>query len=80
MGISAQISIYPLRQEHLTPAIRWLQEVLEKRGLEFETGRMSTQVSGEADQVFEALKDAFFRAAVSGQVVMTATISNSCPK
>ncbi|HVB98118.1 MAG TPA: YkoF family thiamine/hydroxymethylpyrimidine-binding protein [Candidatus Dormibacteraeota bacterium] len=80
MEISAQISIYPLRQEHLAPAIRQLQEILEARGLAFETGRMSTQVSGDADRVFDALKEAFLRAAASGHVVMAVTVSNSCPQ
>lgn len=80
MEISAQISIYPLRQEHLTPAIGLLQAALEGRGLAFETGPMSTRVSGEADRVFEALKDAFLRVAATGHVVMTVTVSNSCPR
>jgi YKOF-related Family len=40
---------------------------------------MSTQVVGEAEAVFGALRDAFMRVAANGQVVMTVTVSNACP-
>jgi hypothetical protein len=40
---------------------------------------MSTLVTGEADVVFTALREAFVRAATLGHVVMTLTLSNACP-
>jgi hypothetical protein len=40
---------------------------------------MRTQVVGETEVVFAALRDAFMRVAANGQVVMTVTISNACP-
>ncbi len=79
MRVSAQISIYPLRQEHLSPAIDAVRVALEEGGLQPEVGPMSTRVAGEADIIFAALKDAFVRASGSGQVVMAVTVSNSCP-
>jgi uncharacterized protein YqgV (UPF0045/DUF77 family) len=79
MVISAQISVYPLRQEHLSPAIAAVKEVLESRGLQPETGGMSTIVTGETRDVFVALHEAFDRAAATGHVVMTVTVSNACP-
>jgi uncharacterized protein YqgV (UPF0045/DUF77 family) len=45
--IGAQISIYPLRQEHLSPTIQAVREVLEAHGLQPETGPMSALVVGE---------------------------------
>jgi len=77
--VSAQVSIYPLRQERLTPAIQAVTEALQARGLRAELGPMSTQVTGTADSLFSALKEAFLRAAATGQVVMTVTVSNACP-
>jgi uncharacterized protein YqgV (UPF0045/DUF77 family) len=77
--VSAQVSLYPLRQEHLTPAIQALRSALEQRELSAEVGAMSTLVSGEAESLFEALRDGFDRAASTGSVVMTVTISNACP-
>jgi hypothetical protein len=40
---------------------------------------MSTVVTGEAKDVFVALHEAFDRAAATGHVVMTVTVSNACP-
>jgi uncharacterized protein YqgV (UPF0045/DUF77 family) len=79
MSVSAQISVYPLRQEHLGPAIEAVRGALEDRGLAPEVGPMSTLVSGETDAVFAALRDAFERAAGSGPVAMVLTVSNACP-
>ena len=79
MVISAQISVYPLRQEHSGPAIDAVRKALESRELHPEVGAMSTIVTGEAKDVFVALQEAFDRAAASGHVVMTVTISNACP-
>lgn len=77
--ISAQVSVYPLRQERLTPAIAAVTTALEARGLSAEVGPMSTRVTGAAESVFAALQEAFLRAAATGEVVMTITVSNACP-
>lgn len=79
MDVSAQISLYPLRRDHLSPAIREMQEVLAAAGLDVNPGPMSTLVAGDGAVVFDALKTAFLRAAATGHVVMTATLSNACP-
>jgi uncharacterized protein YqgV (UPF0045/DUF77 family) len=79
MVISAQFSLYPLRQEHLSPAIQAASEALTAAGLYPETGPMSTMVTGEAALVFTALHKAFVQAAATGHVVMTVTVSNACP-
>jgi uncharacterized protein YqgV (UPF0045/DUF77 family) len=77
--ISAQVSVYPLRQDRLTPAIEAVKAALEAYGLNVEVGAMSTHVTGDAKSLFAALGEAFVRAAGSGQVVMTITVSNACP-
>ena len=79
MDVSAQISLYPLRQERLSPAIREMQNVLAAAGLDVAPGPMSTLVTGEAGALFDALKASFLRAAATGQFVMTVTVSNACP-
>ena len=76
---SAQISIYPLRQEHLGPAVETVRETLEAHGLRAQVGPMSTIVTGETGIVFAALAEAFDKAARTGEVVMTLAISNACP-
>jgi uncharacterized protein YqgV (UPF0045/DUF77 family) len=79
LTVSAQVSIYPLRQKHLTPAIESVTAALSAHGLRVEVGPMSTQAIGAADALFAALKAAFVRAAANGQLVMTITVSNACP-
>lgn len=79
MTVSAQIAIYPLRQERLTPAISGLRDALVAAGLEPEVGAMSTTVTGEAATVFGAIQEGFVRAGAVGHVVMTLTVSNACP-
>jgi uncharacterized protein YqgV (UPF0045/DUF77 family) len=79
MVISAQVSIYPLRQEHLSPAIEALSDALKSAGMSPEVGSMSTMITGEANAVFAALYEGFVRATAAGHVVMTVTFSNACP-
>jgi uncharacterized protein YqgV (UPF0045/DUF77 family) len=79
MIISAQLSIYPLRQERLTPAIQAVSSALADAGLQPEVGPMSTLVTGDTEVVFTALHRAFVQTAATGHVVMTVTVSNACP-
>jgi uncharacterized protein YqgV (UPF0045/DUF77 family) len=77
--ISAQVSIYPLRQEHLSPAIEAVRRVFERHDIHPQVGAMSTVVTGDEAEVFPALQEAFVTAAATGHVVMTITVSNACP-
>ena len=79
MMVSAQIAVYPLRQERLTPVVAAVGSALREAGLAPEVGPMSTIVTGETGTVFRALESAFTRATSMGHVVMTVTVSNACP-
>jgi uncharacterized protein YqgV (UPF0045/DUF77 family) len=79
MIASAQISVYPLRQERLAPAVEAVQASLAEHGLVAKVGPMSTTAVGEDSVLFAALRAAFARSAELGQVVMTITVSNACP-
>jgi SAM-dependent methyltransferase len=57
--ISVQVSIYPLRQPHLGPAVSKVLEVFRTRGLQARPGGMSSLVVGETDVVFDSLKHRF---------------------
>jgi uncharacterized protein YqgV (UPF0045/DUF77 family) len=78
MMVSAQVAVYPLRQERLTPAITAVSDALQAAGLQPEMAAMSTTVTGDAAVVFAALRDGFLAAGGVGHVVMTVTISNAC--
>lgn len=79
MIASAQISVYPLRQDRLGPAIEAVRASLAARGLVAKVGPMSTTVVGEDALIFTALGEAFAKAGALGQVVMSVTVSNACP-
>lgn len=78
--ISAQVSLYPLRQPDLGPAIRAAWRIFEEHGLRMQRGSMSTVVWGEEDEVWNGLREAFDHAAGQGEAVMVVTLSNSCPR
>ena len=79
MTVSAQISLYPLRQQELSPAIDAFRLALEREELEVQVGAMSTLVVGESSRVFAALQEGFEHAAAGGPVAMVVTVSNACP-
>lgn len=78
--ISAQVSLYPLRQTSIGPPIREAVRVLRQHGLKMRSGEMSTLVWGEEGDVFAALQEAFDQATACGDTVMIVTLSNACPE
>lgn len=79
IGIAAQVSLYPLRQETLSPIVDEALKAFQKHGLHVEPGAMSSLLTGDGAALFAALQEAFCRAAGQGQVVMVVTFSNACP-
>ena len=79
MFLAAQMSLYPLRQTHLSPAISIAANILKEHGLEVSSGPMSSLVSGDDEALFAAIKDIFRKSSDQGDMVMVVTISNACP-
>jgi uncharacterized protein YqgV (UPF0045/DUF77 family) len=77
--VSAQISLYPLGEVSLSPAIDAMLRILREHGLGVEPGVMSSLVTGEEAALFAALQEAFHQIAAEGRVVMVVTLSNACP-
>ncbi len=78
--MSAQLSIYPLRQASLSPTINAALTLLGSYGIKVIPGSMSTLVIGQTDQVWGALKKVYFEISSHGEIVMIVTFSNACPK
>jgi uncharacterized protein YqgV (UPF0045/DUF77 family) len=78
-GISAQVSLYPLRTENLSSVIDEALRIFQEHGLNLQPGSMSTLISGDDERVFVALQAAFQHAVQQGRVVMVTTFSNACP-
>ncbi len=79
IGIAAQVSLYPLRQESLAPAIDEVLGIFQKHGLDVAPGAMSSVITGDDGAIFAALQEAFVHIAEQGHVVMMVTFSNACP-
>ena len=79
MFISAQISLYPLKEQKLSPIIEEAWKILEENQLDLEKGAMSTVVAGEANRVFTAIREVFLKTVEKGAVSMVVTYSNACP-
>jgi uncharacterized protein YqgV (UPF0045/DUF77 family) len=79
MEVAAQVSLYPLRQAELSPAIEGAFAIFRDYQLQVTPGSMSSVVSGDHDRMFDALKQAFQVTAEQGEIVMVVTLSNACP-
>jgi uncharacterized protein YqgV (UPF0045/DUF77 family) len=79
IGITAQVSLYPLPQEALAPEIGEALQIFRECALEVEPGNASTFLVGDDVTISAALRQAFFHAAEQGQVVMVVTLSHPCP-
>ena len=64
------VSIYPLRQLSLFPAIEQALGVFRSHGLEVTPGPMSSMVLGEGEALFAALREAFRQTAKDVEIVM----------
>jgi uncharacterized protein YqgV (UPF0045/DUF77 family) len=79
IDISAQVSLYPLGQKDLSPAIDKALNIFRHHDLDMTPGSMSTLIFGDDALVFSALQESFRYAAKEGRVVMVVTFSNACP-
>ncbi len=77
--VHLQLSVYPLRQAHLRPAIEAALRAAAGEGVEVTVGRLSTLIRGDEPAVFAALRAAFRTAGSSGSTVMVATLAGGAP-
>jgi hypothetical protein len=78
IGITAQVSRYPLR-ESAAPEKGEALQVFRKCAVEVEPDAVSTLLVGHDTTIFPALQQAFCHAAEQGKAVMVMTLSNDCP-
>lgn len=75
--IQATVGVYPLGAA--PGAVEAAVAALALPGVTYEVRAMHTEVRGEPDAVFAAIRAAFDAASALGGVVMTVTVSNACP-
>ncbi len=56
MHVAVELSLYPLTENFIPPILDFIERLKAQPGLSVDTNSMSTQVSGEFDAVFEALR------------------------
>ena len=77
--VGLQFSIYPLRQEHLHPAIEAAVRAAAREGVDVTVGHLSSFAPGDEDAVFAAMRAAFDAAKPFGPNVMVVTLSSGLP-
>ncbi|MFB0517443.1 MAG: tRNA (N6-threonylcarbamoyladenosine(37)-N6)-methyltransferase TrmO [Candidatus Neomarinimicrobiota bacterium] len=77
--MTAQVSLYPLYRESLSPAIDEVLQIFRDHALYVDPGPMSTLISGDDTSIFAALQEAYCRVAEQGFIVMVVTLSNAFP-
>jgi len=58
MKLTAELSLYPLREEFKIAVRAFIEKLLESENVVAVTNSMSTQISGEDEAVFAAIKHA----------------------
>ncbi len=56
MRVAVELSLYPLADDFIPPILDLIERLKTRAELAVVTNSMSTQISGELDEVFEALR------------------------
>jgi uncharacterized protein YqgV (UPF0045/DUF77 family) len=78
--LCAEVSIYPLKAPDSSTMIQNSLETLERQGLDFSVGSISTHLHGSEEQVWRGLKEMFDQAQRQGEVSMVVTITNAADR
>ncbi len=78
MIITIEISYYPLTEEYHIPINTFIQ-TLSSAGLTVETGKMSSVITGEYENVMKSLTVSMKHLMEQYPSVFSMKISNSCP-
>lgn len=78
MIITAEISYYPLTDNFSEPINRFI-ELISKKDIQMEQGKMSTILIGEYQEIMNVLNESMQELMNSYPSIFTLKISNSCP-
>lgn len=67
MHVAVELSLYPLADEFIPPILDFIERLKARPGIAVSTNSMSTQVSGDLDAVFEALRVEMTRSFTGGR-------------
>ena len=58
MPLTAELSLYPLREDYARVVLAFIELLSRDRGLRVETSATSTRLSGDYDAVMDAVREA----------------------
>ncbi|MGK7396638.1 MAG: hypothetical protein ACNS62_18815 [Candidatus Cyclobacteriaceae bacterium M3_2C_046] len=81
MRVTVEISYYPFESRYDRPVMEFLESITSKAPYQIvETNNMSTQVSGEFDQVMDLIQPEIQHSFDKYKAVFVLKIANSCDK
>ena len=78
MKVQAEVSVYPLREQHLSGSVAQFRHTMDRYGLAVRTGAMSMGIAGDSGDLFRGLCDAFEQLAKEHEIVLVCKVSNAC--
>ncbi|MEA3422281.1 MAG: thiamine-binding protein [Bacillota bacterium] len=78
--ISVQISFLPLDDQKINLSVNNVLEIIEKSGLRYRVGLLSTEVTGNKDRVMGLINEIVDYSVEHSKFVIDVKISNICGK
>jgi uncharacterized protein YqgV (UPF0045/DUF77 family) len=81
MRITAELSLYPLRDDPIPVILAFIDGLCEENDLELTVNQMSTQIRGELEEVMRCVHGALARSFASGapQVLVAKFLNSDLP-
>ncbi|WP_082725902.1 YkoF family thiamine/hydroxymethylpyrimidine-binding protein [Limnochorda pilosa] len=79
--ITAQVSLYPVESDDPDEVVNLSLQGLADHGVHWQVGPVSTEIQGEPEQVWGAIRSLFDQALAqgAGEVSMVVTVTNARP-
>ena len=76
--ITCQVSFLPIESQNYKEDVARVLSMIEKSGLDFQTGEMSTTIRGDRDLIWAMAKEIFEVMAPVCRFVLDLKVSNTC--
>lgn len=77
MKVQAEVSIYPLREQHLLRFVARFHHIMDSYGLAVKTRAMSMEIAGDSGKLFRGLCDAFEQFTKEYDITLVCKVSNA---
>ncbi len=75
---TCQVSFLPIESQNYKEDVTKVLSLIEKSGLDFQTGEMSTTIKGERDRIWALAKEIFEEMDQVCRFVLDMKVSNTC--